>query len=671
MRIIDYGLDAINLQFEEGEQFPDSVAKQLQAAREAYGGGTGEWIAAQPAWSNELSSPKWELAPFRSPLSEQAYGELVQDFRQRFPGEVYLNAQTGLPGYLYCDYAEAPWQGEDPYRCTEWFMNEFSVVLSGRKLGEVAVFPWSAITWQGVFGKTLHLRFWQERVRGGCITFTFDSALRLALITSSLFPVSTEELEALHPGEPYPPLIEEILAGREAGMQGVPANIGYSHQDWSYNEHVWQSKNWFIFPFQPRDQRFGKDHLWEYSGDGWRHPPFDQKSAPDQFVGEYRPVWEVRFFDVYGRDWIGFVDVVQHGLIQWNEARRSASQDYAVFDSAKQASAFEETLVHGTEADIDAFVAAHDLTKSIWLGIGANTLRAASRVHLEGDRLKDKLDLTDLPPVQPSDRQMYLGANAMYHAKKIQLHFLTLLSQADMAGWLPDGINPALNLTIVLDDDTVDGSPYYDPVSLALHFPPRSSGAHGVREPGYDGEVIAHEITHSVMHAFCGQLFQTTGIEEEEIAARALDEGLAFYMACDYFHDDPQWAEYAYEQWQEWRNFTAIDLSYDSIVAGLSDANDPAGIAYRLGMWWARVLREFRSQFAEFNLVLLRTLYGQSRLQTTTQAAVGTYYERIRDIFRVLGAALSNHLVDDSGDPAQIETRRNQVRAILQQADIA
>jgi hypothetical protein len=331
-------------------------------------------------------------------------------------------------------------------------------------------------------------------VWGGCIDFTFDSTGRLALITNSLYPVSNDELANQLP-DFSSDWVSMILAGDVDGMMGVPKNIGFDSLSSEVDAYL------VYFPYQPRNDRFDLDHSWEASDGEWRMP-LSAADAPSQdSSGEYRPAWEVRFVDRYEQPWIGLVDVTKYGLLHWFPARRQAAVNYAVFASTQEALAFEAPLTGGNVAAIEAWINQRNLKQLIWLGTGVQTLRQATRVHLHGDRLKDSEDGSDLPIVAYQERERYLGANIMHHLKRVQAYFRGIFNMAVMFGWQNDQLNPLNNIDIYLHDS--EGRPEYDPGTRALYFPKgKQLVGHPVQEPGFDGEVIAHEFTHAVMHAF-------------------------------------------------------------------------------------------------------------------------------------------------------------------------
>jgi hypothetical protein len=667
MKVDNNALPYINLEYDpdaDGERSAQAE-EDIQAAVEYY----RRWVAVPPTEGNELSPPIRELTPFSSPWMNAAYQELTEVFLKDFPGRVYLNATTGLPSYMFCHFPFQLGDLDDPKFQAAWLMEKFALALSGRNSGETSVVLTGDVRWQDAFAQTRHLRYTQRvanriPVWGGCIDFTFDSTGRLALITNSLYPVSNDELANQLP-DFSSDWVSMILAGDVDGMMGVPKNIGFDSLSSEVDAYL------VYFPYQPRNDRFDLDHSWEASDGEWRMP-LSAADAPSQdSSGEYRPAWEVRFVDRYEQPWIGLVDVTKYGLLHWFPARRQAAVNYAVFASTQEALAFEAPLTGGNVAAIEAWINQRNLKQLIWLGTGVQTLRQATRVHLHGDRLKDSEDGSDLPIVAYQERERYLGANIMHHLKRVQAYFRGIFNMAVMFGWQNDQLNPLNNIDIYLHDS--EGRPEYDPGTRALYFPKgKQLVGHPVQEPGFDGEVIAHEFTHAVMHAFFGRLFITNNTEAWKIIVNAFDEGLAFYFACDFFKNE-QWAEYAYAAWQPWRNLAAVDLNYDNVVGVLTNPfsqADPAGVDYALGMWWARVLWEFRQRFPAFNAILLLTLNSLSSLQPTTHSAGDSLYEQIRDAFRITGVSLRDHLVNDTGNPAVVASTRQQAQDILSRAGI-
>jgi hypothetical protein len=238
----------------------------------------------------------------------------------------------------------------------------------------------------------------------------------------------------------------------------------------------------------------------------------------------------------------------------------------------------------------------------------------------------------DYPPTAQLNLAYYLGPNLLYHLACANNSWERWLRLARIATWpAPPGYpTPLQQVAVILDDSY--GGPRYHPGTQQFIFPPGDAAA--IREPGFDGDVIAHEYAHAVMHFLAAPLFVAN--YWNDTACAAFDEGLAFYWACAQF-GNPDWGVFAYSSsWRARRNLAQAPALWWDI-----DWNGDEDAPHAVGMWWAGVLWQLHLKFgaAELRAALLKLLHGLATVQPD-RIENGSPRERMRAVFRVIAANL-------------------------------
>lgn len=525
------------------------------------------------------------LAPDRSRQALAAFHDLRRGPR------VGIEAETGLPAFLYGDLAE-PVAG-DLLNASFEFLAAHELMLAGSE-GEAVVAPARVFHWrQG----TTQIEWRQTDgqgvpVYGSAVTLTYTGR-RLTFLANALHSAERQQLDAFTWDESWPERLPKADGASVLRSQAAA-------------DHLPDASHFVRFE-PPRDlRRESAERSWW--ADRWILPllaaapgMMDQAAAsrwaaePEPPVlpgrGVYRPAWRTVGVDAQGRRWLLFVDAETYALLTAEPTWVGDSLDALVYRTAADAAAGAppalETLDFGAGPDI-----AH-----------------AEHVTLSGARLADPAAAVAGEPAEMTTRRL-LTATAFYQARQAQTAFrsalATLLLETAVTSSPAAPADPTLALNVSLDDAAA--SACYDFQTNTVHFgrgTPAVGAAPAVQEPGLDGDVMAHEFSHAITRFLKSVAFEYKNNNDlKQVLTRALDEGVAFYFGCA-LAADARWADYAYKDWGNLR-----DLGSGSLAIGAAPV-DPAGSVYQLGMWWARVFWALRQDPAiRADLLILKAIAG-------------------------------------------------------------
>lgn len=535
--------------------------------------------------------PPGDVAQFPFPplAPERARQALAAFHDMRHAPRVGIEPETGLPSFLYGDLAD-PLSG-DLLNASAGFLAAHELMLAGCE-GEAIVEPARVFRWrQG----TTQIEWRQTNSQGvplygSAVTLTYTGR-RLTFLANALRSASLQQLDAFAWDEAWPDRLRKVDSEQAMSpdilMGQLPAGI-------------------YLMGFEPpRDlRRESAEQGWW--ADRWILPLLPAgREAPDQEAsrgtagsaspalpgrGVYRPAWRTAGVDAQGMRWQLFVDAETYAVLTAEPTWVGDSLRAPVYRTAADAAAATsalETLDFGAGSDI-----AH-----------------AEHVTLTGARMADPAAAVAGEPEEMATRRL-LTATAFYQARQAQTAFRSALSALLLKTAVtlppPAPADPTLALNVSLDD--AEASACYDFQTNTVHFgrgAPAAGLAPAIQEPGFDGDVSAHEFSHAITRFLKSVAFEYKNNNDwKQVLTRALDEGVAFYFGCS-FADDARWAEYAYGDWGNLRN-----LGSGSLAIGNAPV-DPAGNIYQVGMWWARVFWALRRDPAiRADLLILKAIAG-------------------------------------------------------------
>ena len=270
--------------------------------------------------------------PF-APVDPQRARQALEAFHDERKGpHIGLDAETGLPAYLYGDLAD-PVSG-DLLEASAAFLAEHEPLLAGSS-GEAVAQPLRLAGWS--CGAT-HVTWRQTNsagvpVYGAAITLTY-SGRHLTFIANTLHSARREELDALKWDESWPDCLEAngqlqgLFPAVQTRVQGdAPRTVAFELVS---PPHLQRTKT--VQGDAPRIVAFEppRDLQQESAGRGWRADRWILPLVPPQpritnrrmmailrtnarrvrpvDRGAYRPVWRTVGVDVEGRRWLLLVD---------------------------------------------------------------------------------------------------------------------------------------------------------------------------------------------------------------------------------------------------------------------------------------------------------------------------------------------------------------------------
>lgn len=541
------------------------------------------------------------LTPFLPRFQYDAAYQALKDFYASRPCSTELHQETGLPAWFFGNLREPT--GGAIEEISQEFLATNQLMLLGYDDGDARL----ALVRRSVVTVSEHLQYWQVNaadvpIYGGAITLTYVGR-RLTGIANSLYPALPAEIDELA----WDPSFPDVLAA----MAGAdPLDVAFSdHPFWDAllkmigaldivaatleppidlrsesSERQWIADRWILPYLVPESRQERQD----VDPDRWWTSP-EIPLAP--VVGKYRPVWRVVIVDKQDRRVMALIDAETYALLHLQATSVGASLQANVYATPTEA-------VQGTtQLQMLQFDAGVDITQ-------------ASHVHMSGNRFAD--------PAGPRafdahnvDLQL-LTATAYYHVRNAQDALANLLQVATIVA-TTDRPNPLtdVNVSLTAAQNFADARYLWQTNTVVL--PRANTGPNPVREPGFDGDVIKHEVAHGVNYYLRGDAFSYENNNNvKQVRTRGLNEGLAFYFACA-LSGDAQWAEFAYGAgaWPAARRFSGGATAFDNIPA------DPTGDAsYRWGVWWARLLWALRQHPAigpaAANTVILRAILALS-----------------------------------------------------------
>lgn len=522
-------------------------------------------------------SPDLGQVPFRPVAYDEAQKALHTFHDERRAPRIGIDVETALPAFLYGDLAEP--EDRDFWEASAAFLHQHEVLLSGIE-HETTVQPARGYRWQSGIAQVE----WRQTnsagvpVYGAAVTLTYTGG-RLTFLANTLHSARIAELNAFTWDETWPERLAKLAAAQEPGAAPELPNLPEQVRPVAFElpwdlrresaERGWLADRW-IMPFLPQRPLLDLEALPQWLAD---------EPLPVYFPGPgvYRPIWRTAAVAEDGTRWLLFVDAETYTVLTVERTRVGVSLDTQVYPSAAAAAAGApslETLHFGAGADI-----AH-----------------ADHVALSGARLADPAGVSPADtPAMAANR--LLTATAFYQARLAQDNFAAALADLvlDAAVVLPPpgAVDPTGAISVALDD--ADGGAECDFQTRTLHFGRGRAAIAGatpapaVHDPGLDGDVMTHELSHAVARFLKSVVFEYRNHNNlKEVLTRQLDEGLGFYFGGS-FAGSAQWAQYAFGDWGALRDLTAPDLRPASAPP------DPFGSLYQLGMWWARVFWALRA----------------------------------------------------------------------------
>lgn len=536
--------------------------------------------------------PPGDVAQFPFPplAPERARQALAAFHDMRHAPRVGIEPETGLPSFLYGNLAD-PVSG-DLLHASAGFLAAHELMLAGSE-GEAIVEPARVFRWrQG----TTQIEWRQTNsqgvpVYGSAVTLTYTGR-RLTFLANALRSASLLQLDAFKWDESWPDRLRKVDGEQAMSPQilmgHLPAGVYLVRFEPPRDlrresaEQGWWADRWILplLPAEPEATGQAAASRWTAAS--------ELPALPGR--GVYRPAWRTVGVDAQGRRWQLFVDAETYAVLTAEPTWVGGSLNALVYRTAADAAADSpvlETLDFGAGPDI-----AH-----------------ADHVTLTGARMADPAAAVAGEPAEMTTRRL-LTATAFYQARQAQTAFRSALSALllETAVTLPPPAlaDPTLALNVSLDDALANAS--YDFQTNTVHFgrgTPAAGAAPAVHDPGFDGDVSAHEFAHAITRFLKSVAFEYKNNNDwKQVLTRALEEGVAFYFGCS-FADDARWAEYAYGDWGNLRN-----LGSGSLAMGNAPV-DPAGSAYQVGMWWARVFWALRQDpTIRADLLVLKAIAG-------------------------------------------------------------
>jgi hypothetical protein len=561
----------------------------------------------------------------QSPRADLAYATLQEFYvRQRERGEsvdIRLNRDTGLPGYIYGEL-DRPGNVSD----TEAALKTIRDLLDGYPLyatmlagavDDLFLIPVGFSTWNDGT-KQFALRQItgrNEPIYGGFVVFTFDVEDRLVLISSALYPFEGDSLPAL---DEFPVSTEAL---RDLIQKSVPASLGEIGWIPEFDTEAFIARERYIFPFRG----FAVDDSQGEDEDGFARF-LSQREIPMPELSRYRPVVRVPFQDQAQRHWLVIIDLAEEVVISLEAYAARHPVNHTIFPTPADAWVAKQAFDANNQMAFNQLVQNRGLNRPIDLGGSNHTLATGDGVHLTGTRMADP----GSPTLAWNSPEKFLGATVYFHLRNSQSIFATLLTVATMAKPSVPHANPLGNIAVFLDDAT--GSAEYQYAGRIIYF---ASGqvtisAAGVietqvLEPGFDADVAMHELTHAVAYHYFEGLFESNNNEAHKLVWDAFNEGVAFFFPCTFFQE-PTWSEFAYQMIAVNRNLSILPKIFGS--SGFMD--DPYGLKYGLGMWWARIFWQIRLRIPDFSILLLKAMASLATPQPQGISQAIDHLEQIR-----------------------------------------
>lgn len=584
-----------------------------------------------------VERPTAELLPFsRIAENNSATEDSLAGYEQyrQFQVETQcINHISAFTGQLANAYGDLwPGQPGNSDEHAQEFLSTYQLLWAGRS-GDVGQRRVRRSTWRD---GTVSLDFHQVNaqnipVLGGRIVLTYDSDQRLAIVNSSLFPMTTEELPRFDDAPPDQEGLE--LAVRDY-LKTMDARIEFATL---VDVQFTQSDEFgFVEARRPYE-------LWVL--------PFFRE--PDR--GEYLAAFRTFFLDAQQQYWALWLDASVRAPLFLERRESHNAVLYDVYPRPRDA-------IDGRKRP-----------RQLDLGGNAETLSAAVQVKVSGDRFYDPRTPTMMIAPQitgAQDPRHILAANTYHHLWQIQYDFVDRMNAvlADQEADQEDGqqVNsrslptPINEIAASLEATAGSGRFSWETGQILLHggvagFPP-------VLEPAFDGDVITHEYVHAVLHYYYRPLFENTNVLPElGTAFDALDEALAFYYACVHFND-ARWGEFAYAGFGN-RNFVDPIAPFQEVW---QTANGPAGSNYVYALWWAHILWRLHLDPAlqpVLPSLLLQVLRQLTETPPSTDDLTGASSNRLFSIF--------NRIADQIYLRSQLGGERAAVEAVWADAGFA
>lgn len=489
--------------------------------------------------------PDWPELPFQ-PSDPDAVYNALEMFYAEHPCTVQLHPLTGLPAYMRGDLQD-PQEGS-PVEAAQMFLQTNELMLTGlsdeTSLALTRESDWAGGPHQVAFAQT---NSDDVPLYGSNVVCSF-AAERLTFLSSTLYPASVEEIDNLYWDDDLYSYIQE---GREIALP-------FKAQ---------------LVPFEAPPNLRQESRDLELRADRWILPYWPDEQGP----GTYRPVWRVIMVDESERHWLLLID--------------GETLEVLIYTPAW----VEDTVEANVYLTDDAALQNHLDCVDLDYGSG-NTMQDAERVHI-----KPRGHFAEPTGCEQSSDDQIWSANAFYHTFEGQKSFADLLSALTLND-LGDIPNPTEDINVVLQAEA--GSGIYDPVPNTITL---GEGTTTVEPPAKDCEVIYHELTHAVTYYLTHRPLALP-TQMQKLFTKGLDEGLAFYFACD-LGKNAKWAQFAYQYWGLARDLTQVPQLLKTVLKKLK--NDPVDMYHALGMWWARVFWELRAQDklgVECNNILVEAL---------------------------------------------------------------
>lgn len=547
-----------------------------------------------------VEAPNLEALPFAAPSEDyQGAYEQYREFQLRTQCISHLSAYTGQLAYAFGDLWPDNLGSSDEHAGA--FLESNALMLGGRSQ-DIGLRRARRSTWRD---KTASIDFHQVNqqqvpIVGAQIVLTYDSEEKLAFVDSSLFPITLDEL----------PTFSRSTLTNSDFYKIVPSILsGIPEQRIEFGDLLYVAYN---------DSAEFRDII-EF---GDRRRPFELWILPlhDQGIAHYEAAYR-----------IFFVDRKEHAWALW----LGANELNLLFLERRESHAPVEYMVYPRPLDAEN---GQKKKRVLDMGGTATTLQAAARVHVNGNRFFDPQDpgfVPTSPLTGADDPRHVLAANTFYHLWEVQFDFSTWMSE--LAEECEDNqqvngrtiLNPVNDISAELKATSGDGRFVYETGWIVLHT--GVEGVPPVREPGFDGDVIAHEYAHAVLHYYYRSLFENSRATVlYNTAVEVLDEALAFYFACVHFNH-ARWGEYAYAGFTN-RTFT----DQIALFADVAAAANLAGGSYEYALWWAHIFWQLQQQTAlqpVLPLLLLQVLRSLSQSPPSTESLNGSFTERLFNVF--------------------------------------
>lgn len=574
-------------------------AEQRQADKLVTLAGPG--LLSQRRWNVETIPKSERVVPspepeqiVRIPFRPENYGEpyaRYEAFQAATKSITHLSNGTGLLSYAFGDL----WPEQSGFNdeMAQAFLKEHQLLLTGRDDG-VGQRRTRRTKWHDGTGTIEFQQVNAEQipVAGARIVLTYDSNEKLALVNSSLLPVTEDELPTFDVSRPDTTTLYDKI--KQALDNALELKIIFSDIQWVKFGDDERPYEWWILPMIRHGQPY------------------------------YAAAYRTFFIDTEGDHWAYWLEVDTFEPL-WLERRESHDQiSYQVYPRPSD-------------------VATGSQPRLLDLGGSATNLKGALKVHVDGQRFYDPQDpsVSPVPPISgTSDPRLQLAANVFFHIWEIQFDFSTWLAEIfeDLFSNHEVNnhtiVNPVQELTAILPNITGDGEFIWETGEINLYTGLDSTQP--AIEPAFDSTVIIHEGVHAFLHFYYRSFIENSGAVTPYLTtAEAIDEGLAYFYACLHL-DDPQWGSYAYG-YSANRDLSIEPIKINNIVA----AGVGSGGTYTYAIWWARIFWQLSTHTPLkpiIPILLLQALQGLAHLAATTDSlgtneaiAITTAFNRFAD----------------------------------------